>query len=137
MPVLKKIAVGLSSETTWGNARMCLENALKMGLIRKTQAIGHICDAFTLPYPLSRKVDTLVQLPGMGRHTRGGPESPDPLIAAHTGQLRQIAQGGAAGWPVLQELPHRLDLFAKTRGDGRSNDKIGRATWREKGSQYV
>src|SRR3546814_16739873 len=56
----------------------------------------------------------------MGRHTRGGPESPDQLIAAHTGQLRQIAQGGAAGWPVLQEIPHRLDLFAKTRGDGRS-----------------
>src|SRR3546814_20992251 len=99
---------------------MCLENARKMGLIRKTQSIGHICDAFTLPYPLSRKVDTLVQLPGMGRHTRGGPESPAQLIAAHTGQLRQIAQGGAAGWPVLQEIPPRLDLFAQQRGDGRS-----------------
>src|SRR3546814_17288357 len=93
MPVLKKIAVGLSSGTSWGNARMCLENALKMGLIRKTQAIGHICDAFTLPYQLLRKVDTLVHFPVMGRHTRGRPESPDQLLGAHTGHSSKVDKG--------------------------------------------
>lgn len=86
----------LASVLTWGNAGVVLEYALKVALIRKTEAIGNISQLLTLFQGVPSQIDALVQLPALRSQAGMATKGADQLVAAEACFLSQLVQGNSA-----------------------------------------